>query len=404
MNKIRIKITTYISLVAWVVSMVWTTGVYATDLQITGNGDNSSSDITIKANNDTNIVQQNQNTTTNNVQTIADTGNNTTSDNTGQVNVVTGDATSISSVNNNANTSVINSSSCCQNSGTTIIVSGNGENSNNAVNVQKTQTTTVNVYQIAEITNNISGHADSGHNEANNNTVLPGSSNSSNTHPNTVSIKTGDVKVIGHVVNANINSEKAKIALNSFGPTIIKVKQNGTDSTNVVTANFSNENIINIEHIAKINNTIEMYGNSGNNAANNNNGKVAIVTGNVLIDTSIINKNINVSDVSFTCCEETDHEKPDDGDHGNGGTPTPSLPPSNNNGGGGSSPSSSGGGSSSGSTNNTGGSQIVTTSTTPILPVTGGNSVLMLTIANIAMFLLGLYLRIRSGRSPATIA
>ena len=362
--------------------------VKAEEITITNNGSSSTSDVTLSQNTQTTVQQQNTSTVTNDVKTDANTGNNTASQNTGgSTSIDTGSSTTNVSVSNEGNTSGVSANNCgCQNpTPSSITITGNGDNSQNTASVNTTTTMTVGVNNTATVTNHIVGTGDTGHNSASGNN-------------GSVSITTGDITAGQQVVN-KVNSVSVAITQGFADPISVKIAGNGANSRNYVELNNSQNNTTDISNKAQILNEISWALNTGGNSANSNNGNVDIKTGNIVFNSSILN-DVNSDVVKITCCPSgvTPPPPPHDGGGGNnngggGGGSTP--PPSNT--------SSGTSGVSAGSSTPSAGS-VLGASTGQILPITGGGSWLLWAIlGNIIMMFMGMYLRLRSGRSPATV-
>src|SRR3989344_2219435 len=104
---------------------------------------------------------------------------------------------------------------------TTLQISGNGSNSDNTTNVTLTQTTTVVQENNAAVTNNVDADADTGKNDANDNTG------------GDVSIETGDAETNVDVSNT-LNHNSADVACCLSGDTEVLISGNGTHSDNEV--------------------------------------------------------------------------------------------------------------------------------------------------------------------------
>lgn len=352
---------------------------------VTGNGAESNNSVSTSQSNTTNVQQNNDATVHNTIKSDSNTGGNSASSNTGgDTKIVTGDAAAKTAVQNTANTSVVDASGCnnCQNSGSTAVVSGNGTGSQNSVSSSNSNQTNVSVSNNATVTNNIKIKANTGNNSAD-----------YNTGGNTV-IKTGDIRVATIVDNGPINTAKVKVQGNGNTTlsSYLKIAGNGAFSeNNIYSKNKSYTNIA-VENNADILNNIKTILNTGNNSADyNTGGDVVIVTGDIDVAT-LINNVANFSLVEIVCgCEKKHHpEKPLTPNEEIPGQPSAPAPPTTTVGG----PGGPGGPSSPEAP----GSSPSTTTTT--LPVTGNNLLFFLLLANVMMFLLGTYLRLRSGRSP----
>lgn len=353
--------------------------IYADEISVSGNGEGSTSGVNVNVSQTTQTQQQNTAEVNNNVDVNADTGNNTASDNSGgDTSITTGDINIDSSIQNEG----INQSSveldCCQGD-LSAQISGNGSNSTNSINYSVNEgkeggNTNISVYNNANITNNVSGTANTGYNQANNNS-------------GNVSISTGSITVSDSIINKSINVYEVNAPSGNGGDVSISIKDNGSGSTNSITFSDSADLTIDINNSANIVNNSKWDLNTGKNIANGNNGDVSITTGDIVFNSTIENSKINVGLVDIECCEE------DEGGPGPGpgpdDNPPPVVPPPPP-------PTSSPCVKNCGSSNPTsqggpGGE---------VLPVTGSASLLFLAIANIIMFFMGWYLRLRSGRSP----
>lgn len=344
--------------------------VAAEEITVTGNGEGSSNTVNISSSQQTQVEQQNTAEVTNNVEVAANTGNNEASDNTnGETNITTGDVDVETTIINAGINQNYAETSCCPGS-VGASITNNGSNSNNNISYGQNSNTSLTSNNTANISNNIKGTANTGYNKANNNTQ------------SSVSITTGDINVKDTIKNKSINIQSASLSQGNTGDITIKIANNGSDSQNSIElVNESNVDV-DINNVANIeNNSSWDLNTGGNEASGNTKADVKIASGDITYTSTIENTDINVSIVDIDCCD-SDNPNPVD--------PNPPVNPPSNGG-------SSNGGSSSGngSSNGQGGTS------GPILPVTGGSfSLIFLAIANVALFFLGGYLRLRSGRSP----
>src|SRR3990172_229276 len=132
----KTKIGTAIA-AASLMASVYAPLVYAhTTIEISGNGNNSTNNVTVTNNDTTDINQSNTFTVTLNVSSKAYTGNNEASNNTGgNVSIDTGNATSNVTVDVSGGYNLANIPCGCQNTTDNVTISGNGNNSNNTSNV-----------------------------------------------------------------------------------------------------------------------------------------------------------------------------------------------------------------------------------------------------------------------------
>ena len=164
-------------------------------------------------------------------------------------------------------------------------ISGNGANSDNNATVVTDSNTTVNQTNYANITNDVNVDANTGHNDANNNTG------------GDVSIDTGDANAnvdIANTANANI----AQVDACCPKDINVTISDNGADSDN--DANVVANTTVNLDqdNTAKIKNKVDVDLDTGHNDANNNTGgNVTITTGDAaanggVVITNTVNKNV----------------------------------------------------------------------------------------------------------------
>lgn len=349
-------------------------------ITVDGNGSGSSNEAQVQSQATTEVSQNNSANVTNNVDSNTNTGNNDATQNTGgDTTISTGDAENTTNVNNeNINTNVANVTDCC-NGGTTVNVSGNGAGSTNVGVADSSTTHLVSQNNYASISNNITVNANTGYNNASFN---GGSS----------AIITGNIKALTYVNNENINNSFYDGQISMMGDSSVIIKDNGTDSFNMVTLNDDTSILISNNNLANILNNVEHNLNTGGNTTLANIGDAAIITGNIISDITINNENINSNFVEVSCnnCNKPNGDGDGDG-NGNGGGPTPPTTPGTSTVQGAGGSSSSGNGSSGPAGN--------------ILPATG-NSIpytLFATLILFFMFLSGLYLRFNSAHAPPLV-
>lgn len=340
-------------------------------VEVTDNGAGSQNTINNSSNTTTQTDQTNSTDITNAVSSTANTGDNTASGNYGEVSMTSGDVTTQTSVANNANSNTV-VAPCCENS-LDVIVSGNGADSVNTIQTQFSTATTVNVTQIATITNTIHLNANTGDNTASYNN-------------GDVEIRTGNIKAEGTLQN-QVNQTQLTVGAGEWNIHIIN-RDNGVDSTNVVYLNFVDDLLLWRNDVANVNNQIFADLNTGRNTALSNLENVLIDTGNIDFSFDVVNGPINIGGAEVICCEDG-APIDDPGDH----SPQPGIPPgqtSNSN--------------SSGSPS--GGSHVssadVLGALASILPQTGTSALhfWIMAVVYLLIFLSGLYLRLRAGRSP----
>ncbi|MBP9717004.1 MAG: hypothetical protein KBD51_03635 [Candidatus Levybacteria bacterium] len=340
---------------------------YADEISVSGNGEGSTNNVNISQSNNNTTTQENTAEINNNVEVNANTGNNTASENNGEeVNITTGDVDVDTTIINTGINQSYAENDCCQGD-LAMNITGNSSGSNNGINYSSNVNNSVSVNNNANISNNVNGYANTGYNSANKNS-------------GDVSINTGSIKVVDTIKNNSINIHEVHTSNGTPGDVSIKIADNGADSDNNIA--FVNDSSVQIDvnNSANIVNNSSWELNTGGNEANKNSGDVEITTGDILLATTIENTNINVGLVDVDCCNENPTTPPD-------GTPPTPVNPVNPG------PVNDGGGS--GGTSSNGGSVL-----DAILPVTGDYFMILMMIGNIALFFLGGYLRLRSGRAP----
>ena len=165
----------------------------------------------------------------------------------------------------------------------TISISGNGGGSDNSAQVTTNTTTTVTQTNNADINNDVSGSADTGSNQT--------SSNNGD-----ASITTGDATSTTSINNQGINANIAENCDCPGGSSMsLSISGNGSGSINDIDLTSGNNTNAYQSNSAQITNNVVNSPRTGYNTANNNNGDVAIITGDAWAETLIKNKNINFS-------------------------------------------------------------------------------------------------------------
>ena len=265
--------------------------VFATTIEISGNGSDSDSEVDVEMGQTTTVVQSNEADVTNVVNTKADTGGNKAKDNTNSdVEIETGNATVDVNVENtlNSNSADID---CCPSGDVDVLVSGNGSDSDN--NVWLDLNTETDVFQTneADVKNLVWADAKTGDNEAEDNTG------------GSVSIKTGIADVtVDLATTANANS--ATIGGGSpSGSLSARILGNGSDSENEIDLELASAVLLEQANEADILNKVDVDAETGDNEADDNTGgETDIETGNATVDVSVDNMvNFNWADVECGC-------------------------------------------------------------------------------------------------------
>lgn len=346
-------------------------------VDVSGNGADTTNNVSVDSTQTTSTTQSNSADISNSVSSNATTGDNSTNNNTGSdVGIATGDVEQSTNVVNQVNNSQV-TTPCCEDS-LNLTVTGNGENSVNTIHTNVSTTTVINVTQVATVNNNISLSANTGNNRVSNNY-------------GNVEVKTGNINVQGNLANV-INQTQLTVGAGAWDITVI-AKNNGVDSTNIIFLDFLNDLLLWKNDIANINNNIYADLNTGGNTAFNNIGNVFIKTGNIDFSFDVINGPINSNLAEVFCCEDGQPvTPPSDGEQP---TPQPGVPPS---------PSQANGGNGNGKNGGVGGDKVgqILGALAQALPVTGARAIhfWMMAVVYLLTFLLGLYLRLRAGRSP----
>lgn len=372
MKKILITTASIVSL------LIFSTKVYAQEIVVEGNGQNSQNQVSVDVSNTTNVTQENNANVENNVDVAANTGGNQASGNTSdQTTITTGDIQASSTVENSVNTSVAEIDCCPQSQD--FIIKGNGADSQNTIDVTVTSSTNINVTQNAYIQNNVHGTANTGENSANNNS-------------GSVSITTGDIEASDVIKNTGINLSHIVGASAGGGDVRITISENGSDSVNLIKLALAAQTIVDTQYDAYIDNLSIWELNTGKNSANGNIGNVDISTGDIIFNSNIENGPINIGIVDLPCCPKGGLPPPPPPPSPPPPPPTPPeqpRPPDQPK------PSDGGGDGGKGGDGEKAGEVLGA-----MLPITGSFWMLLMSLASVLMFLMGWYLRLRSGNAP----
>lgn len=376
------------------VSILWiglfqTTAISQAEIQIevSENGDNSSNNVSLDQNNSTTTSQSNDTSNSNTLDQVSNTGENSIEDTTGGYSSIsTGNVEQTTKISNEINNSTVVVDPCC-NGNQSITVLGNGSGSVNSVDTTSITSTVVNITQNATITNTVNGIANTG-----NNTISNSSGNAS--------IVTGNI--YGNILlqnSANFSYESVGAGNQDVG---ILIKNNGDESINSVRVNEDTQVLINRYNLAVINSSLYVDFNTGGNAISGILGDAYIKTGDISSVISITNGPLNIGKTIVDCCGDPVVPPPPPP---NVGGENPKTPPDNNHGNGGNGNSGTNGGSEGGGSSSGNGVHIASVLAN-MLPSTGvsGNTSWYWTIIYLIMFLSGLYVRLRAGRSPNKLA
>lgn len=372
-NKIQLAAATLLVFIGVTV----TPHVHADELVISGNGSDSHSEVKVDSAPQTTVQQSSDAHVNNDVKVTENTGDNKTSDNSGGSNSIsTGNASSSTSISNSANSSSVSVQNCNCSSNSSVSISGNGAYSHNKSDINSGANNSITVNQNAYLTNSVDENLNTGRNSANDNTN------------GDVSISTGDISAKKNIWNSLINFSDIAIPGGPLSDFLATIFGNGAHSHNKLNLADTTNNTIAVNNTANIINELKERYNTGDNKADGNTGgDVAIATGYIASETTVVNE-ANVSKVKIECgCV----------------TPTPTSAPSSSTS---SSPTPTPGSSTSTSTSSSSSTSPTSAPTeqvlgaSAILPVTGSNLFFFMLIGNVVMLLTGAYLRLRAGRSP----
>jgi hypothetical protein len=269
------------------------TPVGAASLIIQGNGTDSDNNVKLSLEQTTTVVQSNEADVKNDIDASADTGNNSASDNTsGDVNVETGDAKSDVKVANtlNSNSAEVD---CCAANDLDVLISENGSDSENEVELGVGTQTFVGQYNEADVDNDVDADADTGDNDADDNTG------------GDVKVKTGNATTkVDLSTTANANWAKVGSSGEEGGSVSLRIIGNGSGSDNDIVLGLEKSLELVQSNEADVDNDVDADADTGNNSADDNTGGNAEVdTGDALVDVEVDNMaNFNWADVDCGGC------------------------------------------------------------------------------------------------------
>jgi len=159
----------------------------------------------------------------------------------------------------------------------TLEVSGNGSDSDNEVELEYEQEVTVTQTNVANVLNDVKVEAETGGNEAEDNTG------------GDVEIETGDAEANVTVSNT-LNSNVAHVDACCLGDVTAKISGNGSDSDNEIELELENEVEVTQANEANVWNYVDVEAETGENEAEDNTGgSVKIGTGNATTTVSVSN-------------------------------------------------------------------------------------------------------------------
>lgn len=166
-------------------------------------------------------------------------------------------------------------------------VTGNGEGSSNSISFQVENNNQVDQTNTADIKNEVQAEAETGSNEANDNT-------------GEVEIETGDVTQEVVIINSGNNSTVQIGCCEEEDPSTAATQNNGASSDNSIDVSDNSSTAVNIVNELSIQNNVDISANTGDNEALGNEGDVTIKTGEINLLAVILNKNLNTADVSVS--------------------------------------------------------------------------------------------------------
>lgn len=197
-----------------------------TSVLIAGNGDNTTNNVDLTQGNETSVFQDNRAHIDNDIYSDANTGRNDANRNTGgDVEILTGKASSNVDVSNtaNANWANVGGGNGDENGSVDVRIIGNGSDSDNDVDLLLAHSTVLSQDNSARIYNDVDADANSGKNDAERNTG------------GEVLIDTGDASVDVDVDNA-VNFNWADVNCGCLLDVFAKISGNGDNSDNDIKA------------------------------------------------------------------------------------------------------------------------------------------------------------------------
>src|SRR3989337_3824389 len=138
---------------------------------------------------------------------------------------------------------------------TTLVISGNGAETDNDINISQTTTTTVVQNNVANISNNVDADAETGENDQNYNTGGP------------VSLTTGDAAT-GVAISNTANSNVAEVNGCCDADVEVEISENGYKSDNEANLKLNTATNVFQNNSANIKNDVDADSDTGDNDAN----------------------------------------------------------------------------------------------------------------------------------------
>lgn len=259
-----------------------------------GNGVDSTNTTSVNQSNTTTVSQSNNATINNNISVKSNTGGNDANRNTGgDVAIDTGDSKTTVVVENVANRNAAQVDTCCQANGdVTVLNEGNGDSSYNKAKVNAENSTGLFQNNNAAFNNNVAVTSNTGKNDANRNTG------------GDVFVGTGTSDV-GVGISNTANENRALLGgggAGHAGDLTLANRGNGVDTYNKVSANFTNSTLALQGNNAAINNSLDIYTNTGKNDANRNTGGDVVVDTGASDVTALLDNRANFNAASLDNC------------------------------------------------------------------------------------------------------
>lgn len=265
---------------------------FAVTIEVSGNGSGATSTATTNVSSSVTVVQDNTANVTNNVSAVANTGANEADDNTGgDVSVTTGNASTTVGVSNTLNSNSASVEGCCDQD-VNVLISDNGEDSENDVTVEHENTTGLFQNNVANVNNNVNSYAGSGSNSANGNTN------------GDVTVSTGNASTTALVLNtANVNSTSFGGGTGTGGTISAQIMGNGSDSYNTLGLSTYRSLELLQDNYANLENDVDAVSETGaNEAEDNTGGDTGITTLNADTTVGVDNLvNFNSADLDCEC-------------------------------------------------------------------------------------------------------
>lgn len=291
MNKLSQFTTIAACLVVLVFAM--TTRVSATaNVDVSHNGAESNSEVEFETSNKTEVKQENEADIENKVELNANTGQNQANGTTGgDVKLNTGkvNTTVVFANSANFNSALINS--CCNLLGDTKLkLANNGAKSKQEVEVEAKSKLELQQENEADVENEVEADVNTGQNQANKGT------------DSNVALNTGKVNLevgVENIVNSN-DAEVETCGCEADGDVVIALKNNGTKSSTKVEVEVSQEDELDQDNQANVDNKVEAEDVlTGKNQSNKSTGgKNKISTGKVHFLVSVFNQ-LNLNSLKF---------------------------------------------------------------------------------------------------------